>query len=201
MAWYCVSTSFIVLCTSNSCKVFVLKLQPQLHMLLGNLGHKELSKSKLGCKSSNCLSQQSTIHIVYYLLPHSWHEIMVYPSIVGHHHIFQMLELQTKSAPKEHNTSNPSFRYLLEWNDWTPKHIKVNIQNACTNIVLYSSWYPRFQRDAVPKIEVDLLVKWNKISTFWAPKSWFSILTKIEIIFKMALENSQNIKNGFEWKK
>ena len=45
VTWYCVSTSFTVLCTSNSYKVLVLKLQPHLHVLLGDLDHRELSQS------------------------------------------------------------------------------------------------------------------------------------------------------------
>ena len=90
-------------------------------------------------------------HIVYYFLLHPWHEIAVYPWNVGHGDISLILKLQTRAALKDHDKSDSSFLYPLEWNDWTLKHIKVNIQNSCTNIVLFSSWYQRFQRDVAPK--------------------------------------------------
>ena len=87
--------------------------------------------------SLDCVSQQSTFHTVNYLLLHPWHEIIV----------------SNIAALKDHDTSVPSFQYPLEWNNWTPKHIKVNIQNSCTNTILFSSWYPKFQQDVAPKIQ------------------------------------------------
>ena len=76
LTWYCVSTSLTILCTSNYCKVFVLKLQPQIYccwvIFYGScLNHGWISTSL------DCVSQQSTICVVCYLLSHSWHEIMV----------------------------------------------------------------------------------------------------------------------------
>ena len=84
-------------------------------------------------------NQQSILYIICYHIHgmKSW----FHPSNVGHGHIFQMLKFQTRVAYKDHDTSDPSFQTLLEWNDWAPKHIKVNIQVSCMNIVLYSSWY------------------------------------------------------------
>ena len=45
VSWYYVPISFIILCTSNSCEVFVLKQQPHIYLLLGDLDRKEVSKS------------------------------------------------------------------------------------------------------------------------------------------------------------
>jgi hypothetical protein len=146
-------------------------------------------------------NQQSTICIVHYFLPHLWQEIMVYPSNVGHDHIFQMLKLQTKAALKEHNTNDSSFRYLLEWNDWSPKHIKVSIQHSCTNIVLFSIWYPRFQREVALDHRSWSLVGNQYISVLSTQTLVFKKIQKNWIIFKMALETSQNITNGSEWNK
>ena len=99
--------------------------------------------------SSDCVPQQSIFCIACY---HIHGMILCFNfSNNGYGHIFQTLELQTRGALKDHDMSDPSFRYLLEGNDWTPKHIKVNIQNSCTNIVLFSIWYLRFQRDVAPK--------------------------------------------------
>ena len=46
---YCVSISTVVLCTSDSCKGFVLTLQEQLHASLDDLDHRVLSKLQLDC--------------------------------------------------------------------------------------------------------------------------------------------------------
>ena len=77
VTWYFVSTSPIVLKTSNSCKVFVLKLQPQYICCRVILIIASYPNHCWVVKSLDCVSQQSTTCIVYNLLSRPWDEIMV----------------------------------------------------------------------------------------------------------------------------
>lgn len=77
-------------------------------------------------------NQKSIVHIYCYHTHGT--KLWSFPSNVGHDQTFQMIELQTRMALEENHMSDPLYQYPLEWHDWTPKRIKANIQNSCTNI-------------------------------------------------------------------
>ena len=101
--------------------------------------------------SLDCISEQSKN--VLYIICYCTHGMILwsYPSNVGHGQILQMFKLQTRVTVKDHDTNDPLLWYLLYQNDRIPKHVKVNVQNLCMNIILFSTWCPKFQWDVAPK--------------------------------------------------
>ena len=73
------------------------------------LSHRRFPNHSCVANTLDCISQGSIIHTTCYLLPHPWHEIVVYCSNVGYNHISQMLELQTRVVLKDCDTSDPSY--------------------------------------------------------------------------------------------
>ena len=147
--------------------------------------------------SSDCISQQSIIHIVYYLLLHPWHENVVYISNVGHGQISQMLEFQARAVLKNHDTSVSSFQYSLEWNDWIPKHVKVDIQKLCMNIVLSISG-TQFPTDVAPKNGSQFLMQNKKLNILSTQKlvSNFNIISQM---YHKMLQKFTRYDIGYEW--
>ena len=91
----------------------------------------------------------------------------------GHSHIFLILKLQTRVALKDHDTSDLSFWYPLELNDWAPKHIKVNIQiHAWTQFCLLVDTQDS-NKMLSQKIEVNFLMQSQKVEHFEHPKASF----------------------------
>lgn len=64
--------------------------------------------------------------------------------------------------------------YNIYWSEMIapPKHINFDIQNSCTNIVLFSRWYPVFQRIVAPKnnsltLKLMLIVNLDNINEWY----------------------------------
>ena len=145
--------------------------------------------------SSDRTSQYSIICIIHYLLSHLWHEIVVFFSKRWPWSHFLKAQTSTRVVPKDHDMSNPSFWYPLEWNDWTPQYVKVNIQNLCTNIIFFAWWNSTFHRDVASHNKK--IVFYEKKKFFEHPKFGF----KYEcVIFEMLDKWSQiNFASYKKW--